>query len=139
MKVDVRFENPELKSSDADFGRLTRGLCEIAIMSNRSYLRSHGAPPLYESGVRYKNEPLGLPDKLVDIPVLVERLWGDCLHLVAWRVAELREAGERARPRVTCKRMFRMVDGKKKRLRMFHVTVRRGDGSIECPSRKLGM
>lgn len=140
MKVNVRFENERLKSSDADYARCVRALCELAVMSNRSYLHSHPrTPALYESGVVYQNEPIGLPDELVDIPAIRRKGWGDCLHLVAWRVAELRENGEDAKPRITCKRMKKNVRGKIKNIRMFHVLVRRADGSVECPSRILGM
>lgn len=135
MKVDVRLANPELKKDDAAFARFVRMLCELAILSNRSFIQSYDVPPLYEAGVRYKNEPQGVPDKLVDIPTLEDRKWGDCLHLTAWRVAELREKGERARVRVTWK-IFRK---RGRRVRLFHVTVRRGDGRFEDPSRKLGM
>lgn len=137
MKVDIRLENPGLATRSDLFARVARFLCEAAILSNRDYIssmtkRSRAVPKLYASGVRYQNEPAGQPDWCVDIPVILRRRWGDCLHLCAWRVAELREQGENAQVR-----MYWLFPAKNQR--MFHVQVRRADGSIEDPSRKLGM
>lgn len=57
----------------------------------------------------------------------------NCDDLAPWRCAELREAGEPAKIRVQWKRDART--GQK----LFHILVRRADGSIEDPSLKLGM
>jgi hypothetical protein len=94
-----------------------------------------GVPALYESGVRYRREeakscwhPIsgGCEDWLSAWEVLRQG-FGDCEDLAAWRSADLIAAGERARavPR-------RTREG-------WHIVVRRGDGSIEDPSRILGM
>lgn len=83
-------------------------------------------PPLYRSGVRYRREPSGV-ESLVTAPVVYRRGHGDCGHLVAWRLAELRRAGERVTPRFTW------------RGRAYHVVIRRADGTVEDPSLLLGM
>lgn len=139
MKVDVRLRNPELKTKDALFQRIVRSLSETCIISNRSIIEAmrkagRPIPKLYESGIVYKNEPAGRPDELLDIPGVLAKGVGDCLHLSCWRVAELRDKGERgAGIRVT------VSPHKKGARRIFHVTVRRGNGKVECPSRLLGM
>ncbi len=138
MQVDVRLSNPYLKSRDSLFSRVARAIAEAVILSNRAYLEEKAregrpVPPLYRSGVYYQNEPEGLPDEALDIPAIMRQGHGDCLHLSAWRVAELRNAGEKkARIAVTRKRLGR---GK----RLFHVLVRRGNGKLEDPSKRLGM
>jgi hypothetical protein len=137
MNVNIRLRNPLLKSSDADFGRVVRAIAEGVIVSNRLFLRDRAAkgapvPPLYRAGIVYKNEPEGEPDQAVDIPTIVARGWGDCLHLSCWRVAELREQYERARIKVSWQHLG---DGK----RLFHVLVRRGNNKLEDPSKILGM
>lgn len=136
MQINVRLTNPTLRARDDIFARVVRLICESAILSNRVYLREHpNTPPLYGSGVVWKNEPVGLPDELLDIPTILARKWGDCMHVSCWRVAELRERGEHARIAFQWKRSSKA--GRPSRL--FHVLVRRGDGKIEDPSRKLGM
>lgn len=140
MKIDVRFSNPFLRTSSPLFSRIVRVIAEAAILSSRAYIRglkAHGKAlaPLYKSGVFYQNEEPGKPDHCVDIRELYERGHGDCLHLSVARVAELRESGEdsRAKIRLTFKPL------KNKKGRLFHVTVRRGNGTVEDPSKILGM
>lgn len=120
-------------------------LLEATIATNRYLLRRYpGAfPSLYLSGVRFRAEPwampggLPLPIELFDpIPKIIERGFGDCAQLCAWRVAELRESGDsKARLRFFCRTRGERTDPK--RQRWYHVQVRRGDGEIEDPSRML--
>ena len=92
-------------------------------------------PLLYSSGVRYREEPWNARgariEEFADIPTVYARKWGDCDDLAPIRVAELRAMGEPAKIRISWKTL---PSG-----RLFHVTVRRGDGSIEDPSKILGM
>ena len=104
---------------------------------DRVYLQAHPrTPALYESGVRYlrdaEHATQGTPDAelWLTIPDCLRAGGADCKVLSAWRVAELLEGGERARPHV---RAPRAGSG------TWHVQVKRGDGSIEDPSRLLGM
>lgn len=116
---------------------------EMNVELNQEYLRLHKVPPLYRAGVRYMEEPLnilklgGSPAERVEdfalIPAIIERGWGDCDDLAPWRCAELRKHGEHAKIRIQWKR--HPQSGAK----IYHVLVRRGDGSIEDPSLKLGM
>jgi hypothetical protein len=103
-------------------------------MANRAYLQDNpGTPKVLSSGVRYQNEPENAPDELLAIPTIIKKGWGDCMHLSCWRVAELREAGE---SRARC--FFNWAtrpDG----MRVFHVQVRRSNGTVEDISRLLGM
>jgi hypothetical protein len=54
-------------------------------------------PPLYASGVRYKEDPPG-QENWKDCLAVLKDGHGDCDRLVAWRVAELRAAGIPAEP-----------------------------------------
>jgi len=86
-----------------------------------------GLPSLYESGVRYKNEPRDVWRHAVDV---AREGWGDCEDLSAYRAAELRVSGEDPDAAVS---LYRSGPNR------FHAVVRRGDGTYEDPSRVLGM
>jgi hypothetical protein len=136
MKIDVRMTSPVLTARSDVFARAVRLLGEAAIFVNRIHIAQGGVPPLYASGVRYQNEPVGLPDNLLDIPAIQKQGWGDCLHLSCWRVAELREAGEE---KAGLAYVWKEVLIKGRPGRLFHCIVRRSNGVIEDPSRILGM
>lgn len=96
---------------------------------NADIIRAGGVPPLYESGVRYRQED---GESFQDCRYVLRAGWADCSNLAAWRAGELIAAGEKARVRAHW-RVY--SDG----IRRFHLMVRREDGWIEDPSRKLGM
>jgi len=89
-------------------------------------LRTTPRPPLYAAGVRYTRDDPGerwqLPSETA------ARGGGDCEDLASWRCAELRLTGESCR--VVVKRTGPTI---------LHAVVERADGSIEDPSRRLGM
>jgi hypothetical protein len=107
-------------------------LLEALSAVNEAWLLEHpGAPWLYQSGVRYEEEPRGRDD-WQDIPETIALRVGDCEDLGCWRIAELRTRGrEYARPYVK-----QSVTGPRT---VYHVAVRRADGRLEDPSRILGM
>src|SRR5262245_54466558 len=108
------------------FGRWVQEQLALMVAVNRLHIRAKRVPLLYSSGVRYRSE---VPDEsYVCALTCYEQGWGDCAHLAAWRCAELREMGDQATVRVTWRKR-----------RFFHVQVRRGNGSIEDPSERLGM
>lgn len=124
-------------------GSAIKPLLDALVRIDQLYLRTHRCPPLYRAGVRYAEEPpneaklghVGKTERVEEfaaIPAIIERGWGDCDDLAPWRVAELREAGEAAKIRIQWKRS---ANGQK----MYHIVVRRADGSIEDPSARLGM
>lgn len=139
MKIDVRFDSPVLRYDSRSFAAVARMVAESAVLANRLHLRAYPATPrLYASGVRYKNEPIGLPDKLEDIPRLLKRGTADCLHLSSWLVAELRELdNEDATLVIKLPPLAQRLDPS--RGRCFHVKVRRASGRLEDPSKRLGM
>jgi hypothetical protein len=118
-------------SDDARMHALTQ-LLEALVAVNFAWLREHrDAPWLYESGVRYEEEPEGRDD-WQDIPETIALRVGDCEDLGCWRIAELRaRALEHAVPFIK-----RSVIGPRT---VYHVAVRRADGRLEDPSRILGM
>ena len=118
-------------TDDAKLAALAH-LLEALTAVNVAWLREHvNAPSLYESGVRYEEEPPGRDD-WQDIPETLSLRVGDCEDLACWRLAELRVRSlEDARPFVK-----RAVYGPRT---VYHVAVRRSDSRIEDPSRVLGM
>lgn len=89
---------------------------------NRRHLRASGpVPPLYRTRVRYRREKPGR-EQWMPIPLVLAQGYGDCEDLACWRAAEI---GGRAVP-------LRVRTG-------WHIVVRRPDGRIEDPSRRLGM
>lgn len=97
------------------------------------YLKANPETPmLYESGVRYEEEPPGQED-WQDIPTTLKMRVGDCEDLACWRAAEYRvRHGIMATPIFTHKR--RPNGGY-----LYHILVKLPDGRIEDPSRRLGM
>jgi hypothetical protein len=98
-----------------------------------AYLRQNpGVPLLYQSGVRYEEEPPG-QDDWQDIPTTLRMGAGDCEDLACWRAAELQvRSGLPAWP--TFYYRNRAGGGL-----LYHIQVRYPDGRVEDPSRRLGM
>lgn len=92
-------------------------------------LRGRTFPRLYDSGVRYRREPMG-SERWQTAEETLMLGHGDCEDLASWRAAELRVSGEDVRATPVLKRV---------RPGLMHCLVRRGDGSLEDPSRRLGM
>lgn len=90
------------------------------------FLRGNKMSPLYESGIRY-----GFPGKLAwyTAPILYRKKKGDCKDLACLRVAELHLLGEKGA----------QVDLLQVNPRLWHVRVKRANGTIEDPSKRLGM
>lgn len=83
-----------------------------------------GFPALYDSGVVYRRERG--TERWQPATDLLRNMQGDCEDLAAYRAAELRMEGEPATVAIV-----------RTRRGSFHAVVRRGDGSIEDPSRIL--
>jgi hypothetical protein len=135
VKLTLELSSPLLKRFPRLFGEAVRVLTDEIARENEVALRSDPrVPRLYESGVYYK---MVLREGLtfVDLFEVLRKGYGHCQHLVGWRVAELRvRDGERgAQPAVKWRHNART-----KRI-VFHVVVRRADGSVEDPSKLLGM
>lgn len=97
--------------------------------ASQANLREVNLPPLYRSGVRYKEEPIGrerwqLPSETYS------RGEGDCEDLAAWRAAELVVSGEDTRARAILRWL---------RPGLMHCLVLRSGGKTEDPSKVLGM
>jgi hypothetical protein len=101
------------------------GLVAINVVQLR---RAGGGPDLYAAGVRYEREPRGVERWQSALDLLRTRR-GDCEDLASYRAAWLRvNTGEAAR-----------AIAYRTGARKFHAVVARGDGTIEDPSRALGM
>lgn len=102
-------------------------LLEGLVRLNLTQLRRGMVPPLYQSGVRYQREKRGREDWQTAAEAYA-RKHADCEDLAAWRAADLRLAGIRARAVV-----YQAGPGLK------HVIVQYPDGTREDPSKRLGM
>ncbi len=113
----------------------------------RSLVQGVPIPPLYVSGVIYKEEKPGHED-WPDVIRVLKNGWGDCEDLAAWRAAELRVFGIPADPVIKWQWIPRdkmiqagypkhLVPGKG--VWLVHCLVRYPDGTIEDPSKMLGM
>lgn len=139
---------------------IARGFVRGVVLQNRvllrqARLRGKPYPALYESGVVFKRDPptpKGRPviQEIIDLRTVIQRKGADCDNLCAWRVAELQEQGERADLkiywRMRCLKCARLSTttrckhcGGRAKPFIYHAEVRRGDGSVEDPSRYLGM
>lgn len=142
MQLLMNLGNVPLLQKSRALALVVRPALQALVEANRIYIRNYKVPLLYEAGVRYQEEPEHFPcEEFAAIPVVLARKWGDCDDLAPWRVAELREQGERADIRLSWKK-------RSNGSRLYHVTVRRGDGkiqrdgsvgTIEDPSALLGM
>jgi hypothetical protein len=124
-------------SADAKVAVLN-ALLEALILANSLLLQTDSSLPLlYDAGLRYEAEELG-DDDWRDILSILDHQGGDCEDLASYRVAELRvRLGEpAARPDVTSSQVVHPTEGP---YTLYHIRVRRADGSIEDPSKLLGM
>lgn len=94
---------------------------------NAVLLRKWTLPRLYDTDVVYKREPPRREDWWNVLEVLGHG-FGDCEDLVAYRIGECLIDRTPAKPRI-----YRSGRGK------LHVVVEFADGTIEDPSRLLGM
>jgi hypothetical protein len=102
-----------------------RALCAYDVLWLR---RNPSTPNIYESGVRYRTQPVGV-EQFKPIPMVIAAGEADCDQLAPWRAAELRERhGIKALPEV--RQMGKAL---------FHVYVRLPDGKVEDVSARLGM
>jgi hypothetical protein len=120
LRFNVPFNAPDLTVMAGALTVLDR----LVLQSLKKHGRS--IPPLYKCGIRY-HHPIG-PERWWTIPEVVRHGYADCKSLAAWRAAELREQGVFATPVAV-----------KKREDLVHVVVKMPDGSVEDPSRILGM
>lgn len=125
--VDIDTENKELAA------KLLCDLFEIAMP--RAMAEVKRLPPLYKSGVKYiSQDPRACAFR--SPKEVFERGGGDCKQLVLWRIAECRNAGIHATPRII------WLNGKDKLIAHAQVRHPKGHepkGDIEDPSYNLGM
>lgn len=91
---------------------------------NALWLKHHGGPRLYKSGLVYRRERGS--ETWQAIPAALRSKMVDCDDAAAYRAGELLHQGERAKVVI-----YRTGP------RAYHAVVRRADGSIEDPSKIL--
>lgn len=110
----------------------SRELYEAALeglsrLNEAIYRASPSMPDIHNADVRYRREAGEAWRHVKDV---IADGWGDCEDLAGARVGWLRARGKDKRARIIVKRTGP---------NMSHALVARGDGSIEDPSRELGM
>lgn len=131
------FTNTLIQGRRGPFAPILMSL-ETLTFINLWQLRQREYPLLYESGIYYKTEPPAV--EWHDIPTLLRLGYGDCKDLAAYRVAELRHRGVQCKPCIKYKYVdYKYPNGKKQPVLLIHVMVQFPDGSIEDPSKILGM
>jgi len=115
--------------ADEALGCMLRALTSV----DADYLHAHPEVPLlYQSGVRYQEEPPGQED-WQDVAACTRLGNGDCEDLACWRAAELV-----VRCHVGAAPTFISRD-RANGGRLFHIQDKYPDGRVEDPSRRLGM
>lgn len=105
---------------------------EATTRLNESLLQADQIPTFergLKGGVVWKPEPPGA-EHFDHGGIVMKRRWGDCDDLAPWHAASLRHSGEDPHAVAIVKR-----SGPK----TWHAIVKRGDGSIDDPSRRAGM
>lgn len=142
QKMVLNIERPDTadKSTQGERGPFSPIIMTLQTLVgiNRWQLRQRRYPLLYRSGIYYKTIPPAT--QWYDIPTLMKVGYGDCKNLVAWRVAELLNAGVECKPCIK----WKYVDCEDSRglpftILLIHVMVMYPDGRIEDPSAILGM
>lgn len=107
----------------ADLELLLEGMVQISL----GQLRRGLCPPLYQAGVRYEREPRGRESWQTALATF-HRKRGDCEDLAIYLAASKRLVGLSAKAVI-----IDIRPGLK------HCVVRLPDGSLEDPSKRLGM
>lgn len=111
---------------------------QTLVAINLWQLRQKDYPRLYASGIYYKSEPPAV--EWHDIPSLLKLGYGDCKDLAAYRIAELEHYyGIVCKPCIKWKFINYPMKGYSQRILLIHVMVLWPNGTIEDPSRILGM
>jgi hypothetical protein len=140
-RVHTVTKDPELVAT------LAIGFLNGIIANNQATIREfrrrgRPLPTLYESGVVYMREPWQDFEEFADVLTVLRRGWGDCDDLVAWKVAELREDGFFATPRIYWRPKSSTMHAQLRHPPRCMCPMCRGrfeKGKIEDPSRLLGM
>lgn len=99
---------------------------------NRVFIPMYGVPPLYSTHVRYQREGKkksgAYYERWLVAPEVLRHGHGDCEDLASWLAAEYQLKGDRGAMAIPIPSGIG-----------WHIVCKRGDGTIEDPSRKLGM
>jgi len=126
MRVNVAIPESEVSAP------ILNAALESVTRLNQSMLKQDKIPTFKDGlkeGIRWRPEPPG-EEHFDHAGVVLRRKWGDCDDLAPWQAASLRHTGEDPNATAVVRR-----SGPKR----WHAIVRRGDGSIDDPSRAAGM
>jgi hypothetical protein len=118
-----------------------RCILRAVVIQNRALLKRGTVPPLFKSGVRYREEPDAWArrgvEEFANALTVFKRGWGDCDDLAPYLVAEWQNAGDAKADTKIYWREQLLPSGEK--FVHFHVEARDGTGRVWDPSRYLGM
>lgn len=138
MRIISNIDTTVLGRDPQAIATIARGFLQGVIAYDRILRRKGLVPSLYDAGerglVQFRREPwAGKFDEFADAYTALKRGWLDCEDAVAWRIADLQEAGKDASVKIYWRRN-RSGDAT-----IYHAQVRLPDGSVEDPARLLGM
>lgn len=159
MEVRTDIETGDL--NHREIAMVARELMRAVLLQN-CFLLSRGLPALYASKVLYQKEPWAPGyERFDNCKVVLARGWGDCDDLAPYRAADLRVFGDKNLGLDRCRFMKSgncvhgtfVASGSGEILPccanvriycrpgsgVFHCETRLPDGSVEDPSRFLGM
>jgi hypothetical protein len=129
--IELQLTSPLLRTPTVFAEAIRRTLDAVVWLNEQTLRKWPQIPDLYKSGVYFQPEPPGT-ESIVDLVQVLRTGHGDCAHLCAWRIAELRV---RENVQATCRLVWLI----RKDVRSYHVMVRFPDGTVEDPSKVLGM
>lgn len=134
MRISFDIDLEKGRSGIPGMMQKVRALVDALVVCDRIFLRANPETrPLYQSGCVYIPEK---KEEFLEIPYIIKQGGADCEDLAAWRVAELQEKGIKAKPWI---RMRAYTLEKQSDFHLFHILVKWPDGSVEDPSKILGM
>lgn len=143
MLLCVTIDDDDPRVVRAKLGWVLEGVAR----SNRLVMEAQSIPPLYESGVGYLVDPDSAERQhVLDCLEVLQSGAADCKSLAAYRMAELRHAARSEAEADACEWRITWRNFRRDPLnvgltprggvcRVYHVEIRKPDGSIEDPSR----
>jgi hypothetical protein len=136
VRAELEYDGSHVRVAMPFDGHKSLGIGLDALTAwNIAAMRERPVAPIYSAGVVYAREPMcrlkgkeSLCEEWLTAHEVIERGAGDCDDLGPWLAAQMRLQGDE-----------RAQAFAKPSAAGWHIVVRRGDGTIEDPSAKLGM
>lgn len=147
--LKLRIQLPRVSGANGEVSRFTPIIMALECLTqiNQWHFRRGDCPPLFSTGVRYRQEAPGQED-WNDAPTIATMGYGDCEDLAAYYCAELRELHGLKDARCVIKQKYFSPEEIRKSgypivsskgMYLIHCLVQLPDGTVFDPSKELGM